>query len=744
MARFKCRHAGDWGYENGAQFMDAEYDRACGMEMPQALWAQQYAPQPDQSGWLNPYQLPLPVVLLCSGHWMPMDQQRVDVQWEQDEHTPHLADVGRAIPIHTFSNFLPRANVRWCRDVDREQVERTLERAQKQIQKLEKELQWQANSCLMSQTAISVLEEQVQDLQSAIEIFLEDERNQCTERTVASEHVLRCEEEAGCDALASEAETLPTVECMGPMQSHDELEVRKLPLERSCEAEPSLAGLRDAEEPVATEGAPPTAAVLPQMLAQLLTCFLGSGSSPLAVSQTMEEPDEKRLSTASTCDSDGRPAPEDLLPDASDERAADEERMAAEGALPIAAVLPGLPIGPHLDVERLPCGPDAPEDMVGAAVSPGRRVNAQEPVATDGAPPTAAAPPQLSLCKDIACNDQDSCDDEQQCGDDRPASAQTEVADRHAVDERRSTADAACQTDGEDCTVGPQPRPKALEGIEVRIGECSPHDLHVPNLLPYLSVQELMSWRLVSRRTRSPEALLTHLEEMGSMDRSESVVAFAEKLDAFLVDAFTTNPKTSLAAAFGGDAEQQKLYECRLWCMALASENKTHFAQSVVDGIVRDNLESLLRHGQSTDTRVAWAASLVVSNYASDFLPCVQQRTAVATLALMEDLVESNMGDNLSPIGFCNQVLARVWRSLSRPQRQKWVSLLVKLLMGRCVPEEIKIQVIQRLDLVFSLDGPPTESYAEAEQQLQILAKSGAEDLWLQRMIRLYMQSCFS
>ncbi|CAE7207821.1 unnamed protein product [Symbiodinium natans] len=47
MAPFECRHAGDWGYENGAQYMYAEYDRVCGMEMPGALWAEQYAPYGD-------------------------------------------------------------------------------------------------------------------------------------------------------------------------------------------------------------------------------------------------------------------------------------------------------------------------------------------------------------------------------------------------------------------------------------------------------------------------------------------------------------------------------------------------------------------------------------------------------------------------------------------------------------------------------------------------------------------------
>ncbi|CAE6919308.1 unnamed protein product [Symbiodinium sp. CCMP2592] len=390
MARFKCRHAGDWGYENGAQFMDAEYDRACGMVMPGALCAQQYAPQPDQSGWLDPYQLPLPVVLLRSGHRMPMDQRSVDVHREQDEHTPHLADIGLGIPIHTLSNFLPRANVRWCSDVDREQAQCT-------------------GKCAKENPETGK-EEQVQDLQSAIEIL-------------EQEHLANQEELCSCKAsdqfLFSEK-----VE-MG------------VPLERCSKVEPPLAGLCDAEEPVTTEGAPPTAAARPQL--------------PLC-------------KDSASNDRDGHPSG-----------------------------------GFHL-----------------AAPTPRSEQRQDETIAKP------AKKQRISIgSNDSTCfpsdDEEDSCDDEQQCGDDRPASAQTEAADRHAIDEGRSTADAACQTGGEDCTVGPQTRPKALEGIEVRVGECSPYDLHVPNLLPYLSVQELLSWRLVSRRTRSPEALLEHLEEMGSM-----------------------------------------------------------------------------------------------------------------------------------------------------------------------------------------------------------------------------------
>ncbi|CAE7407618.1 unnamed protein product [Symbiodinium microadriaticum] len=53
--------------------------------------------------------------------------------------------------------------------------------------------------------------------------------------------------------------------------------------------------------------------------------------------------------------------------------------------------------------------------------------------------------------------------------------------------------------------------------------EFVPHDLLMPNLLPFLSVQELLNWRLLSRHTRSPKVLTDHVAEMGRMDRPETI-----------------------------------------------------------------------------------------------------------------------------------------------------------------------------------------------------------------------------
>ncbi|CAE7042211.1 PAO3 [Symbiodinium sp. CCMP2592] len=369
---------------------------------------------------------------------------------------------------------------------------------------------------------------------------------------------------------------------------------------------------------------------------------------------------------------------------------------------------------------------------------PGGLSDIEEPAATEGAPPTAAGPPQQPLCKDSACdpdrdphristgsndstrvpsdNDdlsEDSGDDEQQRGDDRPVGGSSQEAS----------------------ATRPSHRPTAIQGIQVGIGECSPQDLHVPNLLPYLSVQELLSWRLVSRRTRSPEALIEHLKEMGSMDRPASAVAFSD-----MATAIARSPETSFAAACGGDVKQQKFHECQRWCMALASKNRTHFAEIQVRRLVDQNLQSLLRHCRSADESVATAAMMVISNYASDALPFVQRFIAKAMLALLEDLVESDdIPFNLRRLAHCMQPLACVLRSMRKRQRQKWVSLLVKVLMNRHV---LKDPLIERLKMLWLVDDNPQQTYAEAIQQLRSHMKSTSGDL--QRRLRLLVHhSCF-
>ena len=160
--------------------------------------------------------------------------------------------------------------------------------------------------------------------------------------------------------------------------------------------------------------------------------------------------------------------------------------------------------------------------------------------------------------------------------------------------------------------------------------------------------------------------------------------------------------------------------------MALARRRTTHFAESYVRCTVGKNLRSLLRHCQSADASVADAAISVVRNYAIDGLLFVQRPIAEAVLAWMKDAVESNILANLKQISRFAGTLDVLTRSLVKRERQKLVSLLVKVLVE---PTVSKLQVINYLKTLWTVDDDPRRSYAEAEQQLRIAMQSASRDV---------------
>ncbi|CAE7940283.1 unnamed protein product [Symbiodinium necroappetens] len=207
---------------------------------------------------------------------------------------------------------------------------------------------------------------------------------------------------------------------------------------------------------------------------------------------------------------------------------------------------------------------------------------------------------------------------------------------------------------------------------------------------------------------------------MGSMDRPETIVALVEQMKLV-----ASNLDLPIAAWFEGDAEQQKFFECLRWCTILASTTRTHFAESHVKRIVGKNLRSLLRHCRSSDVFLADAARLLVLNHAAGGLPFVQRPIAKATLGILEELVESNMSANTSSTILCDYILGVVLRLLDKPQRQKWVSLLVKLLMDN--DDFPKSTVVCRLRMLWLADDDPIRTYAAALHQLQLFAESNLE-----------------
>ena len=108
----------------------------------------------------------------------------------------------------------------------------------------------------------------------------------------------------------------------------------------------------------------------------------------------------------------------------------------------------------------------------------------------------------------------------------------------------------------------------------------------------------------------------------------------------------------------------------------------------------------------------------------------MQQAIAETMLGLVEELVECNIGPNLGKIGDCVFVLELVFRRLSKPQRQRWVSLLVKPRTDPGVRQEKVIEkVMQLFTMIWLFDDDPGRTYAEAEKQLRCFGKSSSTDV---------------
>ncbi|CAE7207885.1 unnamed protein product [Symbiodinium sp. CCMP2592] len=324
-----------------------------------------------------------------------------------------------------------------------------------------------------------------------------------------------------------------------------------------------------------------------------------------------------------------------------------------------------------------------------------------DPETPSGPSPVLELPRSIEISSDDQSQSSSSRDSSQDCGP------------------RDDRVDASCQTDFEDCDVRSSlQETSATTCFAKGDGECAPYDLLLPDMLPYLSVTDLLNWCQLSRQTRSSEALIAHVAEMGSMERPASVVDFVKKC----LPRRGRAPDAPRTVTFRDDTEQ-KIHHCRRWCKAFA-QRKTHCAESRAQCTVDKNLQSLLRHCLSADASVAASAQLVVMNYAYNAAPSVQQRIAGAALELMGSLVQSGIQDNMSHIWRCVQTLVIVLRSLSVRERQNCVSLFVKLLLDPVFP---KRKVLEKLKMLWIVDDDPRRTYADALQQLLIAAKSTTE-----------------
>ena len=162
--------------------------------------------------------------------------------------------------------------------------------------------------------------------------------------------------------------------------------------------------------------------------------------------------------------------------------------------------------------------------------------------------------------------------------------------------------------------------------------------------------------------------------------------------------------------------------------MRLARARETHFAESDAFEIVCPNLRDLLRHCADQDASLRSSAHHLVANYGKGGLPFVRQMIADAMLTLMGHVLSESTGISqatLPQVMQCTRHLDNVVRALAKPQRQQWVSLLVKALESlrghESHPETLTL--ISDLKLLWRADDDPSRSYAEAEQQLKALKK---------------------
>ncbi|CAE7506943.1 unnamed protein product [Symbiodinium natans] len=251
---------------------------------------------------------------------------------------------------------------------------------------------------------------------------------------------------------------------------------------------------------------------------------------------------------------------------------------------------------------------------------------------------------------------------------------------------------------------------------KVECSEClwNPFALVMPNLLEYLSVPEILRWRTTSRETRHPKALLAHVAEMGSLERSTATVSLHTALKS--------------QEAFDADhAGQQKLFDCGRWCMALASATLTHLPASDTRRIVEDNLRSLFRQCRDPDDIAHSPALRTLLVYGECALPYVQQLIANTMLGFIEASLSTSPLNYDAVLDFMVH-LQVVLRSMTKCQRQKWVSLTVRFLDALAALDldlsSICSVVVYDLIWLWRVDEDPRRTYASVMPKLREFLQS--------------------
>ncbi|CAE7805619.1 unnamed protein product [Symbiodinium sp. CCMP2592] len=298
---------------------------------------------------------------------------------------------------------------------------------------------------------------------------------------------------------------------------------------------------------------------------------------------------------------------------------------------------------------------------------------------------------------------------------------------------QESAPDASAQTDPSMFQSSKESRTMIACRADVEVVDpCDPSWLLMPSLLEYLSVDDILEWRRTSRQTRSPRVLIQHLTEMGRLDRCESILGFSAKWKSM------ANDPRAFDANIAKDVTQQKFFECRWWCMRLTRACYTQmFPERDVWHITQENLRHLFVHCRDVDESVSCSAHHLILNHAYGCHPSVQQEIAEGMLGLMGELLPELPEESETEVSKaaaiqaekCSANLEWVLRALTRPQRQRWVSLLVRLLHLLQGQNPSQTTLVHRLTLLWRADDDPRRSYAEADKQLKTLSQHGSRDI---------------
>ncbi|CAE7248288.1 unnamed protein product [Symbiodinium sp. CCMP2592] len=250
-------------------------------------------------------------------------------------------------------------------------------------------------------------------------------------------------------------------------------------------------------------------------------------------------------------------------------------------------------------------------------------------------------------------------------------------------------------------------------------------------LLQYLSVTDILAWRQTSLENRSPKVLLQHVANLCpcSLDTADMLVAYS---------AFVNRRVTTISVCEAIDVEEQKCFQCQDWCRVLARARTTHsFDAADVRTIICQHLHSAFRLFLDPSDDVAASAHDLIVEYGQGGLPFAHELIAEAMLRRMRHIMSTkdNFGVGWQQMLYCMQHLESVVRSLTKPQRQEWVSLLVtglhrleslvqsfKKAHAASATEYFKESqklVIEDLVLLWCVDDNPGETYEEVKPQLR-------------------------